>query len=86
MSVKLRLTRAGAKKAPYYHIIATDERAKRDGAYIEQLGSYDPKKEPSVVTLNQERIDYWLKVGAQPSATVASILKKAAKAAAPAAK
>jgi small subunit ribosomal protein S16 len=86
MSVKLRLTRAGAKKAPFYHIIATDERAKRDGAYIEQLGSYDPKREPAVVNLNQERVDYWLKVGAQPSATVASILKRAAKVAAPAAK
>ena len=82
MSVKLRLTRAGAKKAPYYHIIATDERAKRDGAYIEQVGSYDPKKNPALIELNQERIDYWLKVGAQPSETVASILKKAKKAAA----
>jgi small subunit ribosomal protein S16 len=77
MSVKLRLTRAGAKKAPYYHIIATDERSKRDGAYIEQLGSYDPKKNPAEITVNQERIDYWLKVGAQPSMTVASIIKKA---------
>jgi len=70
------LTRAGAKKAPYYHIIATDERAKRDGAYIEQLGSYDPKKNPAEVIVNQERVDYWLKVGAQPSETVASLLKK----------
>jgi small subunit ribosomal protein S16 len=77
MSVTLRLTRAGAKKAPYYHIIATDSRAKRDGAYIEQLGSYDPKKNPSEVKLNQERIDYWLKVGATTSETVASILRKA---------
>lgn len=77
MSVKLRLTRAGAKKAPYYHIIATDSRARRDGAFIEQLGSYDPKRDPAAITLNQERIDYWLKVGAQPSETVASILRKA---------
>jgi small subunit ribosomal protein S16 len=77
MSVKLRLTRAGAKKAPYYHVIATDERAKRDGKYIEQLGSYDPKKNPAEVILNHERIDYWLKVGAQPSDTVRDIIKRA---------
>ena len=84
MAVKIRLTRAGAKKAPFYHIIALDERAKRDGAYLEQLGSYDPKKNPAVVELNHERIAYWIKVGAQLSETVASLLKKA-KAAAPAA-
>lgn len=82
MSVKIRLTRAGAKKSPYYHIIATDERTKRDGAYLEQLGSYDPREKPAVVKLNQERIDYWLKVGAQPSETVASLIKKANKPAA----
>ena len=76
MSVKLRLTRAGAKKAPYYHIIATDGRNKRDGAYLENLGSYDPKKSPAEVKVNQERVDYWLKVGAQPSETVAALLKK----------
>ncbi len=76
MSVKIRLTRAGAKKAPYYHIIAVDGRAKRDGAYLEQLGSYDPKKSPAEVNVNQERVDYWLKVGAQPSETVAALLKK----------
>ena len=76
MSVKIRLTRAGAKKAPYYHIIAVDGRAKRDGAYLEQLGSYDPKKSPAEVKVNQERVDYWLKVGAQPSETVAALLKK----------
>jgi small subunit ribosomal protein S16 len=84
MSVKLRLTRAGAKKAPYYHVVATDERTKRDGAYIEQLGSYDPKKNPAEIILNQERVDYWLKVGAQPSETVASLIKKAKAAATPA--
>lgn len=81
MAVKIRLTRAGAKKAPFYHVVALDGRAKRDGAYIEQLGSYDPKTKPATVKLNQERIDYWLKVGAQPSETVASLLKQAKKAA-----
>ncbi len=77
MSVKIRLTRAGAKKAPYYHIVATDSRTKRDGAYLEQLGSYDPTLQPAEVKLDHERIDYWLKVGATPSETVASLLKKA---------
>jgi small subunit ribosomal protein S16 len=76
MSVMLRLTRAGAKKSPFYHVIATDKRNKRDGAYIEQLGSYDPREKPAVVILNSERIDYWLKVGARPSMTVASLIKK----------
>ena len=77
MSVKIRLTRAGAKKAPFYHIIATDSRNKRDGAYLENLGSYDPRVAPAVIKLNDERIGYWLGVGAQASETVASILKKA---------
>ncbi|MFM2153597.1 MAG: ribosomal protein [Pseudomonadota bacterium] len=77
MSVKIRLTRAGAKKAPFYHVIATDSRTKRDGAYLENLGSYDPRVTPAVIKLNDERIGYWLGVGAQPSETVASILKKA---------
>jgi small subunit ribosomal protein S16 len=77
MSVKIRLTRAGAKKAPFYHIIATDGRSKRDGAYLENLGSYDPTRNPAEIKLNQERVSYWLKVGAQPSETVASLIKKA---------
>ncbi len=76
MSVKIRLTRAGAKKSPFYHIIATDSRSKRDGACLENLGSYDPRANPAVVTLKQERVAYWLKVGAQPSETVAALLKK----------
>jgi small subunit ribosomal protein S16 len=84
MSVMLRLTRAGAKGAPYYHVVATDKRNKRDGAYIEQLGSYDPKKNPAEILLNQERIDYWLKVGARPSETVASLIKKSKASATPA--
>ncbi len=76
MSVKIRLTRAGAKKKAYYHIVATDSRAKRDGSYLEQLGSYDPKANPAEVKVDMERVDHWLKVGAIPSETVASLLKK----------
>lgn len=76
MSVKLRLSRAGAKGAPFYHIVATDSRSKRDGAYLEQVGSYDPMRKPHAVELNAERIEYWLKVGATPSETVASLLEQ----------
>jgi small subunit ribosomal protein S16 len=78
MSVKLRLTRAGGKKAAYYHVVAIDSRAKRDGAYLEQIGSYDPKKTPAEIKLDDARVSYWLGVGAQPSETVASLIKKAA--------
>lgn len=74
--VKLRLTRAGAKGAPYYHIVAADSRARRDGSYLEKLGAYDPMKKPHEVTFNKERVDYWLGTGAQPTETVASLLKR----------
>lgn len=80
MAVKIRLTRAGAKKSPFYHIIAVDERAKRDGAYLELLGSYDPRANPAIITVNQERVAYWIGVGAQPSETVGSLLKKSKRA------
>lgn len=74
--VKIRLTRAGAKKRPYYHVIATDSRNRRDGAYLENLGAYDPMCEPVTIKLNTERIDYWVKNGAQLSETVASLLRR----------
>lgn len=76
MPVILRLKRMGAKKKPYYRIVATDSRNKRDGRFIETLGQYDPAKEAGQVTLNQERVDYWISVGAQLSDTVRSLLKK----------
>lgn len=75
--VKIRLSRAGAKKAPFYHIVAADSRSKRDGSYIEELGSYDPKRDPAVVQFNEERLNHWLNVGAQMSETVASLVKRA---------
>ena len=68
--VKLRLTRIGGKKRPFFRVVATDSRAKRDGRFIEILGTYDPVKNPPDVHLNMERIKYWLSVGAQPSNTV----------------
>lgn len=74
--VKIRLTRAGAKKRPYYHIIATDSRNRRDGAFLENLGSYDPMREPAAIEINNERVDYWVKNGAQLSETVASLVKR----------
>ncbi len=81
MSVKIRLKRVGAKNAPAYRIVVTDSRSPRDGRFIEELGSYDPKKSGVNYNLDLERAKYWVGVGAQPSETVASFIKKAAKAA-----
>jgi len=74
--VRLRLQRHGRKKRPYYHLVAADIRARRDGRIIEDLGRYNPVTAPTVVTLNTERVIYWLQNGAQPTDTVRSILKK----------
>lgn len=74
--VKLRLTRMGAKKAPFYRIVATDSRKARDGQYIEQIGIYDPVAEPKVVRIDAELAKKWLAAGAQPTETVRSLLKK----------
>lgn len=77
MAVKIRLKRMGAKKKPYYRIVAADSRSPRDGRFIEQLGTYDPTKEPAQVTLKEEEILKWLNNGAQPTDTVRNILSKA---------
>lgn len=77
MSVKIRMRRMGTLKKPYFRIVATDSKSPRDGKFIENLGTYNPKKTESKFVLNNERVQYWLKVGAQPSGTVKSILKKA---------
>ena len=77
MAVKIRLTRMGAKKAPFYRIVATDSRKARDGMYIEQIGYYDPTKEPAVVKIDTEIAKKWLDNGAQPTETVRSLLKSA---------
>lgn len=82
MSVKIRLKRVGAKNAPAYRIVVADSRSPRDGRFIEELGSYDPKRGGVNYTLDLERAKYWLGAGAQPSETVASFIKKATKAAA----
>lgn len=77
MSVKIRLKRIGAKNAPAYRIVVTDSRSPRDGRFIEELGSYDPKKAGVNYVLNLERARYWIGAGAQPSETVASFIKRA---------
>ena len=76
MAVKIRLRRMGAKKAPFYRIVVADGRYPRDGRFIEEIGYYDPTKEPSVVKVDAEKAKTWLSNGAQPTDTVRSILKK----------
>ncbi|MCF7811349.1 30S ribosomal protein S16 [bacterium] len=76
MAVALRLTRMGRKKRPYYRIIAIDSRRSRDGAYIERLGYYHPLDDPPAVNIDAEKALKWLRVGAQPSETVRSLLKQ----------
>jgi small subunit ribosomal protein S16 len=77
MSVSLRLNRKGTKDRPYYKIVAVDSRKRRDGLYIEQLGTYDPLKEGTNFEINLELADKWLSVGAKPSDTVKSMIRKA---------
>ena len=76
--VKIRLRRMGAKKAPFYRVVVADSRFARDGRCIEEIGYYDPTKEPSVVKIDAEKAKQWLDNGAQPTDTVREILKKAA--------
>ena len=75
--VKIRLTRIGAHKKPFYRIVVADERARRDGPFIEIIGTYDPMKKPSEVKVDLEKAAGWLKNGAQPTDTVRRLLKKA---------
>ncbi|MBI4508620.1 MAG: 30S ribosomal protein S16 [Deltaproteobacteria bacterium] len=77
MSVKIRLSRQGAKKAPFYRIVAADSRSPRDGRFIEQLGVYDPTRDPPEFRVDDDRMSYWLTNGAKPSDTVRELLKKA---------
>ncbi|MDR0884044.1 MAG: 30S ribosomal protein S16 [Oscillospiraceae bacterium] len=76
MAVKIRLRRMGAKKAPYYRIVVADSRYPRDGRFIEEIGSYDPLKEPAEVKVDADKVAQWLKNGAQPTDTVRAILKR----------
>jgi len=74
--VRIRLTRRGAKKKPFYRLVAADQRAPRDGRFIEQLGYYNPMKEPSIMKFDLERVDYWLSKGAQPTDTAAGLIER----------
>lgn len=74
MAVKIRLARHGAHKAPYYRIVVADSRARRDGRYIEQVGTYNPLTEPKKVTMDLEKIDTWIAQGAKPAETVARLI------------
>jgi small subunit ribosomal protein S16 len=71
----IRLTRMGAKKKPFYRIVVTEKRSKRDGRFIENVGYYDPCSNPANIKLNSERVTYWIERGAQPTDTVRNILK-----------
>ncbi len=75
MAVKIRLKRMGKIRAPFYRIVVADSRTKRDGRVIEEIGTYNPKTEPSTINVKSERAQYWLGVGAQPTEAVAALLK-----------
>jgi len=75
MAVKIRLTRLGKKKQPTYRVVVMDSRKQRDGKYIEQLGIYDPKQEPSLIRIDNERALHWLQTGAQPTERAQKLLE-----------
>ena len=77
MAVKIRLRRMGQKKAPFYRIVVADSRCKRDGRAIDEIGTYDPTREPSAFKVDEEAAKKWLAAGAQPTETVAKIFKSA---------
>ena len=77
MAVKRRLKRMGQKKAPFYRVVVADSRSPRDGRFIEEVGYYDPNQNPSVVKIDEEKAKKWLATGAQPTETVAKLLKVA---------
>ncbi len=74
--VRLRLARAGAKKRPFYRVVVTDSRSPRDGRFIEQIGTYDPKRDPAAFSIDQERLKHWLSVGAQTTDTLRRLILK----------
>jgi small subunit ribosomal protein S16 len=81
MAVILRLARRGAKKSPFYHVVATDSRNPRDGKFNEEVGTYDPNYDPARINLKADRVDHWLKMGAKPSPVVARLIKQSKKSA-----
>jgi small subunit ribosomal protein S16 len=77
--VRVRLTRTGARKQPHYRIVVADERYPRDGRFIENIGIFDPRQNPEMVRVDDERLAYWLGKGARPSQTVSQVLARRAK-------
>ena len=78
----IKLMRTGAKKRPSYRVVVKEKQSKRDGAYLENLGTYNPTRNPAEINLNLERVNYWIGKGAQPTDTVNRLIKASAKAAA----
>lgn len=76
MAVRIRLSRQGKKKAPFYRLVVADSRSPRDGKFIELIGTYNPMTDPATININEERALYWLGVGALPSDTARGLLKK----------
>ncbi|MBQ2286527.1 MAG: 30S ribosomal protein S16 [Acutalibacteraceae bacterium] len=76
MAVKIRLRRMGAKRAPFYRVVVADSRYPRDGRFIEEIGTFDPTKDPAIVNIDTEKAKKWISNGAQPTDTVKALLKK----------
>ena len=76
MAVRIRLTRMGAKKKPFYRLVAADSEAPRDGRFLEILGYYDPMKEPAVVKIHEDKLQYWVEKGAKLSEAVRALVKR----------
>ncbi|MCS6805959.1 MAG: 30S ribosomal protein S16 [Acidobacteriota bacterium] len=72
----IRLTRMGAKKRPFYRIVVAEKRSRRDGRFVDTVGYYDPVKQPAEIQIDRERVEYWLRHGAQPTDTVRRLLKR----------
>lgn len=77
MATKIRLKRMGAKKNPFYRIVVADSRSPRDGRFVDEIGTYNPTKNPALIDIDDEKVQKWIKNGAQPSDTVKSLFKKA---------
>lgn len=77
MAVKIRLRRMGAKKAPFYRVVVADSRYPRDGRFIDEIGTFNPLTDPAEINLDAEKVQKWLKNGAQPTDTVRALIKKA---------
>jgi small subunit ribosomal protein S16 len=77
MALRIRLARHGAKKHPFYRIVVANSEAKRDGRFIDIIGTYDPNRNPAEIAIKQELLEHWQSRGAKPTTTVASLLKKA---------